>query len=182
MREEQLDRAFANRIASFAPFRTWVLAQTKFSSFAEEAQLLQEEQAQSRPRTKPENWWKHWWCRLDDGSESETDIFVVLSLSSKDKRIALHVENKPPHGRFTPDQAVNYPRRAEFMANKKRYLTYTEYACVLLAPQAFLDANLPAVRHFDSVLAYESIAVIIPEFAASLEEGAKKRMSRRSGC
>jgi hypothetical protein len=169
MREEQLDRAFANFLLSSKSFRDRILHKTRFSGVAQEAVLLQQEQVRARPRTKPENWWKHWWCRLDDGSESETDIFGVLGLSRSGTRVALLIENKTVHGKFTPAQPESYARRAKFIANKPKYLNYSEYVCLLIAPNRFLSANEDALSHFDSVLPYESIGKFVPEFSLALE-------------
>jgi hypothetical protein len=170
MNELELDRAFSDRLASSKAFCEWVLQQTKFRDVAQDAILLNHEQATAKPKKKPENWWRHWWCRLEDGSESETDIFAVFELPDTRKRIALHIEDKPPHGKFTPNQYANYNRRAEFMANKPQYMNYSDYTTVLLAPNAFFEANNDKLHYFDSLISYESVAGYITEFACSLRE------------
>jgi hypothetical protein len=168
--ELELDRAFADRLAASSDFLRWVLKQTEFRELADDVILLHREQAEAKPAKKPENWWRHWWCRLEDGSESETDIFLVLKIASSQERIAVHIEDKPPHGKFTPGQYLNYKRRAEFMANKEQYMNYSRYTTMLLAPRSFIEENEDKVKHFDSLLSYESVSTYIPLFANSLQE------------
>lgn len=168
--ELELDRAFAENVARCSTFLRWVLEQTKFHESASDLVLLNREQAAQKPKKKPENWWRHWWCRLEDGSESETDIFLVLKKPGSDERVALHIEDKPPHGKFTPNQYLNYQRRAEFMANKERYMNYSSYTTILLAPRSFIEEQADKVRHFESVISYEAISSYIPLFAQSLQE------------
>lgn len=171
--ELELDRAFASKLTSSREFCAWVLGLTKFADRSHEAILLDKEQAQAKPRKKPENWWRHWWCRLEDGTESETDIFAIFGFAASTKRIALHIEDKPPHGRFTPSQYLNYRRRAEFMAGKPKYLSYSDYTTILLAPEAFFEKNSSAVHHFDCRISYESVAEVIPLFGESLAQATR---------
>jgi len=169
--ELDLDRAFADKIASSREFLNWVLEQTKFQCLGENLIVLDKEQAEAKPRKKPENWWRHWWCRLEDGTESETDIFIVLKVPSSDERISLHVEDKPPHGKFTPGQYLNYKRRAEFMANKDQYMNYKDFTTILLAPKSFFEENVDKVNHFDCLISYEAVSSFIPLFAHSIKVG-----------
>lgn len=168
--ELELDRAFADKNSSSRDFLIWVLKKTKFHELADELILLDEEQAEAKPNKRPENWWRHWWCRLEDGSESETDIFVVMKVPSSEKRIALHVEDKPPHGKFTSGQYLNYKRRADFMANKEQYMNYSDYTTILLAPNSFYEENGDKVNHFDCLISYEAVSSFIPLFAQSIQE------------
>ncbi|WP_404365612.1 hypothetical protein [Marinobacter sp.] len=172
--ELDLDRAFADKLSSSDEFCSWVLGKTKFKNVSGDATLLHREQAKAKPRKKPENWWRHWWCRLQDGSESETDIFAVFGLTSSQERVALHIENKPPKGKFTPHQHLNYSRRAEFMANKSQYLNYSAFTTILVAPKAFMDANDEEVTYFECLITYEAIGEFIPQFARSLAEARTK--------
>ena len=171
--ELELDRAFASKLISSREFCVWVLGQTKFAERSHEAILLNREQAQAKPRKKPENWWRHWWCRLADGTESETDIFVVFGFPGSTERVALHIEDKPPQGKFTPNQYLNYRLRAEFMAAKSKYMSYSDHTTVLLAPEAFIKKNSATVHHFDCRISYESVASAIPVFGQSLIEAKK---------
>lgn len=171
--ELQLDRAFADKLSSSIEFQTWVLERTEFKDRCHGAYLLAKEQATAKPRKKPENWWRHWWCRLDDGSESETDIFAVFQFIAPDIRVALHIEDKPPHGKFTPNQYLNYKKRAAFMSGKKEYMDYSEFRTILLAPQSFIEGNLEKVKNFDHTISYEDVAQYIPLFGQSVDEAKK---------
>ncbi len=84
--ELELDRAFADKVAASPDFLRWVLRQTEFRELADDLILLHKAQAEAKPAKKPENWWRHWWCRLEDGSESETDIFLVLRMADSEER------------------------------------------------------------------------------------------------
>ena len=168
--EAELDRAFADAVAESADFRRWVLTQTRFRALADEAILLRDEQIHARPKVARENWWRHWWCALQDRSESETDIFLVFGVRNSEKRVALHIENKPPHGKFTLHQDLNYRRRAKFMAGDGRYLGYSDFVTAILAPQRFLQRYAEQVRNFDLSFSYEAVSNFIPLFADSLRE------------
>lgn len=168
--EVALDRAFADKLAADADFRVWILERTKFKQYARFAVLLQNEQIAAKPRKLPENWWRNWWCTLEDGSQSETDIFATFQLADTLIRFALHIEDKPPHGQFTPNQYLNYKRRADFMARKKEYMDYVDSTTILLAPAAFISGHARETSHFDCLLPYEVLALKIPLFAESLAE------------
>ena len=170
MTEFELDQAFSNKLSSSKNFCVWVLQQTKFKELSGKAILLDKEQAYAKPKKKPENWWRHWWCKLEDGSESETDIFAVFGFPGTELRFAVHIEDKPPHGKFTPNQHLNYNKRASFMANKPQYMNYSDFTTVLLAPQSFFNNNADQVKYFDCLISYESVAETVPEFAQSLRE------------
>jgi len=95
LNEDLLCRAFAEKIRRSAEFLAWVLNRTKFSEHRLSARLLYEEQVRSRPSVLPENWWRHWWCKIPgSGKEGETDIFLVFEVHETKKRFALHIENK----------------------------------------------------------------------------------------
>ena len=168
--EPQLDRAFAENILDSEVFVLWVLSQTTFSKYADDAVLLNEEQARIKPNKKPENWWKHWWCELEDGSQSETDIFLVFSHAGLENRFAIHIENKPPHGSFREQQPENYHHRALFMSKKEKYMNYDMFCTVLLAPESFMKLNSDKTKYFDSLLSYEAVGQYIPLFEQSLNE------------
>lgn len=168
MNEYELDLAFATKLQSSTDFASWFLGRTKFARFSNQARLLVTEQQSARPKVAPDHWWRNWWCRLPDGSESETDIFAVFELTELGRRIALHIEDKPPGGRFTLDQGINYGRRAIFMANKERYLNYDDFETVLIAPESFLTSE--ECDQFGKLVSYEDLAVHILKFKESLHE------------
>jgi len=168
--ELELDRAFADKVENSVEFQKWILGKTKFSDESDRLRLLNREQAALKPKKKPENWWRHWWCRLDDGSESETDIFLVFERKEPKQRIALHIEDKPPHGKFTPNQYLNYRKRAEFMKGKTMYMGYVEYTTILVSPKSFVTQNQDEVTNFDSIITYEEISEYIQLFGDSVEQ------------
>lgn len=163
--EGNLDEAFADGLSEQPDFLKWVLGGGRFSRYASGASLLREEQRAARPRAN--RWWKHWWCRLPDGSESETDIFVVLESSGT--RFALHVENKPADGTLSMRQAADYRRRAAFKSNDSAWLDYTDFETLLICPVEFARRNADCVAQFDRLLTYEAIAQHLPLFAAALK-------------
>ena len=168
--EGKLDRAFAEKIENDRDFSIWLLKQTKFSEYAENLILLNKEQARIKPKKKPENWWRHWWCELEDGTQSETDIFLVYEFPKTAKRIAIHIENKPPHGVFRKEQPENYKPRAVFMSGKIEYMNYDDFCTIILAPKDFLANNKDMINHFDETISYESFQNNIELFSKSLSE------------
>lgn len=170
MNELDLDRAFAEKVSNSRKFQEWLLGRTRFSAIAKKLTLLNKEQAEAKPQKKPENWWRHWWCRLDDGTESETDIFLVFESKGTGERVALHIEDKPPHGEFTPNQCENYDRRDRFMSNKRQFMNYGEFETILLAPKALATRNSGQIEHFGVFLSYEEVAEHIGLFSAALQE------------
>lgn len=115
--------------------------------------------------------WKHWWGYLPDGTSSETDIFAVFE-SDDGQRFALHIENKPPHGKIDLRQAADYRRRAIHWARKEQYLSYGEFETILMAPATFIQANTACARQFDMTLSYEDLAAWIPFFAINGDRNA----------
>lgn len=140
----------------------WLLEGGRFACFSQKARLLKDEQALARgPKVK--NWWRYWWCKLPDGSESETDLFFVFE--TEGGRFAIHIENKPPSGILTFSQASAYRRRAIFMANSPTWLNYLDFETILLAPEAFIEANREAATQFDRTISYENTARFAPSFS-----------------
>lgn len=159
--EAELDHAFADALQASPAMQDWLLAGGRFGRFSGKARLLVSEQAVARRGAK--HWWKHWWCKLPDGRDSETDIFLIFEADGQ--RFAIHIEDKPLHGKLTLEQATGYRRRAAFMANKARWLDYGDFETVVIAPATFLEANAVCVGQFDRALAYEEIAAFVPLFA-----------------
>lgn len=165
-REVDLDHAFAAALEAEPRFRRWLLLAGRFERFADDAVLLLDVQQTARPSAK--HWWKHWWCRLPDGTESETDIFLVFE--AQGTRFSLHIENKPSHGKLGLRQAVDYRRRAIFMAHKARYLNYSDFETIILAPSTFLAQHANCVAQFDRCLSYEQVGCFAPLFVSALEQ------------
>lgn len=162
--EADLDHAFAETLLVSRDFQIWFLSQGRFARYSQTARLMNEEQAAARTA---KHWWKHWWTRMPDGSEGETDIFLVFETPDAE-RFAVHIENKPPHGTLTLRQAVDYRKRAIVKAHTAKWLNYSDFEVVLLTPRAFADGNAEAARQYDRVIHYEDIAGFAPLFGTSL--------------
>ena len=165
MREVEFDHAFSEMLGASVAFQAWVLSSSRFARFVGEARLLVEEQ--SKARRSARHWWKHWWGYMPDGSSSETDIFAVFE-NAAGQRFALHFENKPAHGVLELTQAAGYRPRAALWANNPRYLRYTDFETVLLAPKGFIAAHGECAAQFDRCLPYEDIGQWVPQFAMAL--------------
>jgi len=161
--EDALCRLFANMMRNSQDFRAWVLSQTKFEGRS--ARLLAEEQASSRPKVNPENWWRHWWRKIPElDQERESDIFFVFEDEVDGGRFALHIENKQD-AKFLPGQAEDYESRARWMMRMPRYLNYSDFQTMLIAPQSYRERNQQAAGRFHCFISYEDIGRFIPEFA-----------------
>jgi|SRR5450755_20390 hypothetical protein len=164
--EDQLCHVFANQIRDSPQFVSWLLGRTKkFAKHrADDVKVLWEEQ--QKQRTSPAApWWRHWWmgkCKCSGCiGGRETDIFVVFELIESNERFALHIENKPPKTRFTKGQAAAYPIRAKCWAHQERFLDYSEFETILVAPAAFL--NEPGAELFTGI-PYEDVAKVLPSY------------------
>jgi len=161
--EAELDHAFAEAIEHNFAFQRFLLLGGRFARHADCARLLVEEQAAAR---KAKHWWKHWWCKLPDGAEWETDIFLVFEAGTE--RFAIHIEDKPADGILRLDQAAAYRRRATFKAHDKKWLNYADFETVLLAPSGFIGRNSSEAAQFDRTLSYEEITPFAPLFGKAL--------------
>ncbi|MBT2187555.1 hypothetical protein [Sphingobium nicotianae] len=166
--EVQLDHAFAEALENNPGFRTWLISEGRFWRHPNAALLCTE---QETARKSAKHWWKHWWTRLPDGSESETDIFSVWECDGF--RFAIHIENKPPHGNLSFIQAATYRRRATFMANQPRWLSYSDFETIILAPSSFIERHRECANQFDRAITYEQIARFVPLMQAALDESEK---------
>jgi hypothetical protein len=160
--EDVLCRLFAEKMRNSREFSDWVLSQTKFRGRT--AKLLYEEQISIRPKVKPENWWRHWWRKIPDlKQERETDIFLVFEDSERGERFAFHIENKQD-AKFWPRQAEDYEPRARWMMGMPRYLSYTDFQTILVAPKSLKERDQRAT-HFHCFISYEDVSQFIPEFS-----------------
>lgn len=164
--EGRLDQAFAEALEQSPSMQKWLLGDGRFAHVSQSAKLLVDEQMAARGPGVA-NWARYWWCSLPDGSQSETDLFFVFD--ARGYRFALHIENKPPSGSLSFEQAHAYRRRATFKANTPQWLSYVDFETILLAPQAFIEANKDAANQFDRTISYESAARFAPIFAAVME-------------
>ncbi|MGQ2910046.1 MAG: hypothetical protein ACT6QU_19075 [Aliihoeflea sp.] len=161
--EVELDHAFADTLETDQVFQHWLLAGSRFGRFADTARLLHEEQSRVR---KAKHWWKHWWIKLNDGTESETDLFAVFEAPGG-LRFAFHIENKPFDGKLTFDQAAAYRRRAIQCARTPKWLHYHDLETVLIAPRGFIDRYQDCSAQFDRALSYDEISAFVPLFGAA---------------
>lgn len=160
-KEDDLNLAFANKLVESPEFVSWMLSRTKFRKDVAHAQLLHEEQA-IRPA---KFWWKHWWCKVPElNADSETDIFLVFQIDEGRQRFALHIENKLANSTFTKRQPESYAFRARHMMNKPRYLYYSDFETVLMAPLIFQSTYRSKCGLFDRYISHEDIANFVPEF------------------
>jgi len=77
-------------------------------------------------------------------------------------------------GQYTTDhnvdgQAAAYASRAKHMLGKPEFLSHTDFATVLLAPEPFRDRFGPDCSLFDVFIAYEEVAMHLPAFSAKGE-------------
>jgi hypothetical protein len=146
--ELELDNLFWKAISTNEAFQSWFLQRTKFAACA--LDLVVEEK-----------WHQRWYKDPISGKESETDILLVFKDRENSDRYAVHVENKPPHGKWRPRQPENYRIPAKDRMSKLRYV---DYQVALIAPLAFLKVSSSEIEHFDFAISYEDIGDFIPEF------------------
>jgi hypothetical protein len=98
----------------------------------------------------------------------ETDIELVARLETPDGRqitSALLIEDKVD-AREMPAQGLRYQARAR---HERSIGSWQEYACVLLAPQSYLDSHYPLgdskQSGWDHLLSLEDVAAQIPDSA-----------------
>lgn len=161
--EVELDHAFAETLETDPVFQRWFISGSRFARFADTARLLHEEQHGAR---KAKHWWKHWWIKLDDGIDSETDIFAVFEAPGG-LRFAFHIENKPFDGKLTFEQAAGYRRRAIHCARTPKWLHYHDFETVLIAPRQFIGRYPGCAAQFDRSVSYEHISTFVPLFGAA---------------
>jgi hypothetical protein len=85
--EKELDELFWKAISTNVAFQSWFLQRTKFATNA--LDLVVEEK-----------WHQRWYKDPISGKESETDILLVFNDRENSDRYAIHVENKPRHGKW----------------------------------------------------------------------------------
>ena len=146
--ELALDHVFWNLVSSNPAFEQWLLARTKFGG-------------RSLTLVRDEKWHQRWYRDPETGRDSETDILLIFADPANGARYALHIENKPDHGKWMTDQARNYRRRAFNRMEKWRYV---DFQTILMAPRGFIERFPRDVAEFVVVLSYEDIRSVAPEF------------------
>jgi hypothetical protein len=150
--ELQLDHLFWKAISSNLDFQSWFLKRTKFSAHA--LKLVTDE-----------TWHQRWFKDPDTKKDSETDTTLIFEDSTNADRYAIHVENKPPHGKFESRQPENYRIRA---MNRMLKWKHIDFQTALIAPLLFFAKWPSEVEHFDIRIAYEDISEFVPEFGLCL--------------
>lgn len=154
-----LDEIFANRLVESHEFRSWLLSRTKFAKLWPHARLLIDEQAAARDGKL---WWKSWWRRVPEfESDSGTPIFLVFEVENTNLRFALHIQSAAESG-LEERCGETIRTRAVQMMRRERFLDYTDFETVLLAPKAIISD--PRTLAFDRRIPFETIAGFVPQF------------------
>ena len=153
--ELELDKAFWAALVANLEFRQWFLRRTRF--WPRNLELVTDE-----------IWHQRWYRDPETKKDSETDILVLWRDLESGERVAIHIENKPAHGKWQPRQVENYLKRAE---NRKSKWRYSEFETVLLAPSEFLARHPIEVASFDFVLSYEDVSAFAPAFGTAIPTG-----------
>jgi hypothetical protein len=149
--ELELDRAFWDAISASHDFQKWLLARTAFDGLPLDL-------------VTNEGWHQRWYRDSDTGEESETDILLLFKHRTRPLRYAVHIENKPLHGKWRPDQAKRYAKRA---LNRMVPIKYAVFQTALIAPRAFMSKHPSEIAHFGFTISYEEIGEFVPAFAAA---------------
>lgn len=159
--EKQLDKILDNEFRSNPSFVDWFLAKSKFAA-----------QGFTFLWSRSDHPWAKSLLTLPGDStgpgktierEGETDILVVFENESG-VRVAVHIENKKPGGKFLPFQADGYKARAAQWVGKQEYCAHVDWESVLVAPIAFLNSNRTEANKFDRCVPYEVLAERVPAF------------------
>ena len=148
-----LDHAFWEAIATDPLFRAWVVSRSKF---AERTLSL----------ILDEKWHQRWYRDPETKKDSETDILLMFRDLDSGDRYALHIENKPDHRSWEPDQPENYRKRA---FNRMAAWRYVDFQTVLLAPVSFVARWPVEAAHFDLTMTYEEVGLYVPAFASAVQ-------------
>jgi hypothetical protein len=149
--ELALDHCFWREVSSATSplFRDWLISKTTFAG-------------QSLELLTNETWHQTWFRDPETKKDSETDILLLFRDTSSNKRYALHIENKPLHRTWEPNQPENYRKRATYRMNEG---FYAGFQLILLAPSAFLDRYPVQAKLFDLLISYEDVSKHVKEFA-----------------
>jgi hypothetical protein len=158
---------FANALVADPAFRAWVLRQTKFETYADEARILSDEMQAKRGRSSA-TWWRSHFsetCRCQGCSGQETGLLAIFEVRTG-TRFGLHFEVKQPTDRFPAkkDQAANYAMRAKcwVASAPKAVVKHSDAATVLLCSALKLAEYEPHLTKFGSVITFEEIATAFP--------------------
>ena len=168
--EYQYAAPFADALVSDSRFLSWVLSQTKFASFADEARLLHREM-QAKRSAGAESWWRSHYtekCRCEGCSGRETDLLAIFETTTG-LRFALHVEVKQPNDKFDSEkkQAERYSVRAQCWTSKApaSVLAHTMGATALLFSENKRREYTPHLAHFGTIITFEDVRKNFPKAA-----------------
>lgn len=163
--EDDLCRAFAEKVADSEDFKNWVLYRTKFAASRFASRLLKQEQALARPRVLADRWWRHWFWRITElEKEHETDVLLWFSDDEEGRRFVLHVELKLG-SKLSAGQAASYAPRARHVMKHEKRLPHQDFATVFIAPTKTIVASGSDTHLFDATISLEEVAVFIEDFA-----------------
>lgn len=160
--EKQLDHDIEKAFKESPAFARWFLDRTKFRG----------RNGVDR-HSRSDNPWSRQRHTVDDETtgepkevirDSETDILVIFEDVDDHTHFAIHVENKLGHGHFTWMQPEFYHQRAQHWAGNPKFLGYTDYTVVLIAPREFHNRCQSECAKFDMYVPHEEIAEFIPSF------------------
>jgi hypothetical protein len=61
------------------------------------------------------------------------------------------------------------------MMGKEKFMGYSKYTTILLAPNCFIEENADKIHNFECTISYEIVAKLIPLFGRSIEDSEKLR-------
>lgn len=152
--ELELDHFFWDKIKTNLEFQSWFLQRTKFAAHALDLVV-------------DEKWHQRWYKDPISGKESEGDILLVFKDRENSDRYAIHIENKPAHGKWRPLQPENYRIRAKDRMSEWRY---DDFETVLIAPLSVIKRSPREVGHFDLTISYEDISKFVPQFGTPAQQ------------
>lgn len=149
--ELELDHHFWDAISTDRPFQQWFLARTKFC--ARELELVTDEK-----------WHQRWYKCPVTKRDYEGDILLIFRDRQTGERLSVHIENKPDHRTWTPNQAEHYKKRA---IDRMKKWHYVDFETVLIAPRSFIARWPEETAHFDLKIPYDEIGQFIAPFATA---------------
>jgi hypothetical protein len=166
-------RPVASAILQDTNFRRWLLANTRYGESIIDVQpIVAGEQTKLRSKSLKNTYWFNYFCgkdsscvcRFDKKSKSlETDILLILECANK-RRLALHIEIKPPRERLRHGQAESYRLRASCWADpntrSKQVPPHQEFLTILICgPELASDER---TRCFDKMVFHDEVRRWLP--------------------
>ncbi len=166
--ERRYAEPFAEALVNDPVFRSWVLRQTIFANYADEARLLHREMHAQR-NGNAKTWWRSHFteaCRCSGCSGRETDLLAIFGTATA-LRFAIHVEVKHPADKFNNEtQAPAYPVRAQCWAASapESVLQHDRATTALLCSARKLPEYAKHLRHFETLITFEDIEKAFPNW------------------